>query len=559
MRSSEELIAMYMNKMQVLATLVDPKILIVEAGRGSGKTDGIIGPRTIRVASDLARETSALCHKTYVALLANIIPDLKGYFNEPKNGTNQPLLREGIDYVMGAKDLPSHFLPPRYPITYPEHTIAFANGHNIRLVATDQPEAIAGGNIVHVFVEEMKHTKGDKFRTRVLPALRVGRLSKGADAVQHSPYYQGITGVSDTSRISLGEDDWFTEYEGAVDQDLIADIISMALYLNEAQVDIAKGKCVEKMQRRLRRCMPILRRMRQAATLYIKASTFINRETLGLEYFKTQKKLLPIDEFLTAICAVRERRAKDMFLANFNAEKHTFSDSYKYESILKFSLNEQFTLDASYLKYYNPDEPLELGYDPGSFASIICAQPKKQKNEYRILKDFFTYSPEGIPDLARKFSDFFRCRRNKIIYLYYDRAGNQKKTQKSNETDAIDFKSELEKRGWRVMLKSMGQRTIMHWEHYKLNLILFSPPTRYVPSILIDENECSYLISSIYCSPIKVGSNPVELDKTSERLPLHLQAGKSTQIMSSLLYLLWGKFNQFLTSDRGFSSGLDVK
>lgn len=550
---------MYMNKMQLLATLVDPKILIVEAGRGSGKTDGIIGPRTIRVASDLPRETSVLCHKTYMALLANIIPDLKGYYNEPKLGTNKPLLREGIDYVMGCKNLPSHFIPPRYPISNPEHTICFANGHNIRLVATDQPESIAGGNIVHVFVEEMKHTKGDKFRTRVLPALRVGRLSSGADAVQRSPYYQGITGVSDTSRVSLGEDDWFTEYEDQVDKELIDDIINMSLYINEAQVDIDKGKNVDRMQRRLRRCTPILRRMRSAATLYIKASTFINRDTLGLDYFKTQKKLLPVDEFLTAICAVRERRAKDMFLANFRADKHTYSDSYKYENILKFSLNEKFTLDASYLNYYNTSDPLEVGFDPGSFASLVVAQPKRRTNEYRILKEFYTYSPEDLRDLARKFSDFFSCRRNKLIYLYYDRAGNQKKYRKANETDATDLRTELERRGWRVQLMSLNQRTIMHWEHYKLCLQLFSPSTKAIPKILIDENECPDLISSIYCAPIKVGSNPIELDKSSERLPLHIQAARSTQIMSSLLYLLWGKFNHFLSSDQGFSSGLDIK
>lgn len=560
MKNSTEVewVSMYLNRMQMLATIVDPKILIIEAGRAAGKTEGGIGPRTIRVAADLPRETSVLCHKTYVALLSNIVPNLKAYYNEPKLGTDRPLLVEGEDYVMGVKNLPKHFAKPRYPITYPEHTIVYANGHNIRLVSTDQPESIAGGNIVHVFCEEMKHTKGDRFRTRVLPALRVGRLTKGADRIQSSPYYQGITAVSDTARVSLGEDDWFIDYENQVDQELIADIVSLAIHVNEAMYNIQQGKNVSAMQTRLDRCMPILRRMRAAATLYLRVSTFVNKDTLGYDYFKTQLKVLPPDEFITAICSVRERRAKDMFIANFKAEIHTFDDSYKYESIMKLGLQDTFKLTAEYLKYYNPDEPLELGYDPGHFASLVCAQPKKANNEYRILKEFYTYSPEDIPDLARKFADFFSCKRNRLIYLYHDRAGNQKKGKRANETDARELKAELEKRGFRVQLKNETQRTIMHWEHYKLNLRLFVPNSKHIPKILIDSNECPNLISSIYCAPIKVGSNPIELDKSSENLPLHLQAGLSTQIMTSMLYLLFGKFERFMERDTGPGGGMPL-
>jgi len=56
-------------------------------------------------------------------------------------------------------------------------------------------------------------------------------------------------------------------------------------------------------------------------------------------------------------------------------------------------------------------------------------------------------------------------------------------------------------------------------------------------------------VSAIQVSPIKDGSNPIELDKSSEvKLPLHKQAGLSTQIPSALFYLLWGKFERFASS-----------
>ncbi len=211
--NSTELQEIYYNAMQLNAEIVDANILIIEGGRGVGKTEGVLGPRTMRVAADIPRETSVLAHKTYVALLSNIVPNLIAYYNSPRGKDEKPLLREGIDFVIGEKDLPKHFQKPRFPVQHPEHTIFYANGHNIRLVATDQPDAIAGANIVHAFVEEMKHNKGEKLKTRIFPAMRVGRITQGQgiNNMQKSPYYQGVTGISDSARISLGEDSWFYE------------------------------------------------------------------------------------------------------------------------------------------------------------------------------------------------------------------------------------------------------------------------------------------------------------------------------------------------------------
>jgi len=537
----------YFNNMQLESEIIDPNILIVEAGRAAGKTEGVLGPRTIRVAADLPGETSVLAHKTYVALLSTIVPDLLSYYNRPRGEKLQPLLREGVDYVVGEKKLPSHFAKPHYPILHAQHTICFADGHNLRLVSTDQPESIAGANVVHAFAEEMKHSDGEKIKTRIFPALRVSRLGARHTKAQQSHYYQGVTGISDTARISLGEKSWFYDYEEEVNPQLIAEIVTTALHVNEALLKLQLGEEVESMHRRLNKYRPILQQMRSAATMYIRASSFINRDSLGPKFFINQKKLMETYEFLTAICAIRERKVGNMFAANFKEEEHTFSDSYKYETILSLNLKDTFRINAEYLKYYDPDEPLELGFDPGSFASVVVAQPKRKANEYRVLKEFFVYSPQDLPDMAQAFNAFFPNRRNRIINLYYDRAANQRKKEKrSKETEAKEFKAELERFGWRVRLMNLSQRTIFHWEMYKLLLRLFSPDDRAIPKILIDSNECPNLVSAVQVSPIKDGSNPIELDKSSEvKLPLHKQAGLSTQIPSALFYLLWGKFERF--------------
>lgn len=550
-----ELEEIYYNAMQLNAEIVDANILIVEGGRGVGKTEGVLGPRTMRVAADIPRETSVLAHKTYVALLSNIVPNLIAYYNSPRGKDEKPLLREGIDFVIGEKDLPKHFQKPRFPVQHPEHTIFYANGHNIRLVATDQPDAIAGANIVHAFVEEMKHNKGEKLKTRIFPAMRVGRLTQGQgiNNMQKSPYYQGVTGISDSARISLGEDSWFYEYEQQMNQDMIDEIVTVSLHIHEALYNIEQGKDVAAMRKRVSKWTPILREMRAAAVYYQRVSTFINKEVLGTKYFATQKKILTLDEFLTSICTVREKRVSNMFFPNFRENVHVFDDGYKYEIIMKFNLKDSFSITSEYLKYYDPDAKLELGFDPGSFASFVVGQEKKKQNEYRILKEFYVYAPEDLPDLARKFNAFFTNRRNRHIDLYYDRAGNQKKNkQKLQLTAAKELKAELERYGWSVRLMNERQRTIYHWEHYKLNSRLMAEAERNLPRIRIDGNECPNLVSAIQLSPRKETNGDIELDKSSEvKIPIDLQAGLSTQIPSGFMYLIFGKYERYLPAGAG--------
>lgn len=43
----------YMNQMQILANVIDPNNLYAEVARAGGKTEGITGPRIIRVANDM--------------------------------------------------------------------------------------------------------------------------------------------------------------------------------------------------------------------------------------------------------------------------------------------------------------------------------------------------------------------------------------------------------------------------------------------------------------------------------------------------------------------------
>ncbi len=549
----------YMNSVQLLATVIDPNMLYAEWGRATGKTEGVMGPRLIRVMNDMPGELSFLVHKTYVALMTNVWPNIQAWFSRPVmvNGRQRPMLEYGIDYVVGESRLPHHFRHPRYPISYAKHSVVFRNGSHLQLVSSDQPESVAGRNAVHAFIEEMKHNSGEKLKSRLFPSLRGGSAE-----IRRSPYYEGVTGVSDTARVDLGEDDWFEEYEANMNRDLIDEIATVSLAINKSmyrqfvlQKELKETKNpvtmekirleMERLQHFLQIWTPRLADMRRNAIYYIRASSFCNKDILGPKFFKTQLDTLDMDEFLTAICGIRHKEVTNKFFAAYDREKHQFKDSYIYEEILKHNLKDKFILSARYLRHYDKREPLYVGYDPGDFSSIIVAQKKDYGQRLDIIKEFWAYFPDCQDSLAQQFYQFFGADSvNKTIHLYPDRAGNKRREETEQiTTDSRALKAALEGYGFTVILYNEGAPTIYHWQQFKLCLLLFGERLPILPKIRICENECKNLCSAILISPLAKKGNTIELDKSSEKKEsLKRQAGLTTQLPSAMIYLLYGLY-----------------
>lgn len=558
--AAPDYVELYQNTIQALVNIVDPNKLFVIAGRALGKTSQVTSRRILRVADEMPREVSIISHKSFVALFTNVIPTILETFRSEvtmPDGSTRTQLIEGLDYVVGEKDLPKHFQSPRYPLLYPERSIVFANGHVLQAVSIDRAESIAGRSVVHAFLEEMKYSDGEKVRTRIIPAIRTSRIGMGSEA-HKSHLHGGITGVTDMGRVSLGEFNWYQDYEKETDPQLIADIVTLSLEINKAQYNVYMGHNVAAAQNKIRKYLPLLRRLQKSATLYVRASTFANRDVLGLEYFKTQREILAMSEFLSSICSIGDRNRDNLFFDLWDEQKHTYDDSYKYSVIDKLNLKEAFRITAEHLKYYQPNEKLLLGYDPGSFSSVVAAQVDRGANTLRIQKEFFVYPPEDAADLAAQINAYYgSAAKLRQIDLYYDRAGNKKNKQyeKDAETDAKRLKKELENYGWRVRLMNLGQATIFHWQHYRLWRRLLAENERSVPRIRIDSNECQNLVSAMYCCKKIPGSSPVELDKKPEKtVPIQLQAGLTPQIPSAMTYLVWGLYEKFFPGVKSFTN-----
>ncbi|MDR1718192.1 MAG: hypothetical protein LBS20_20355 [Prevotella sp.] len=550
-------LSVYLSIVQIMVKLIDPTFLFGEVGRGSGKTTHMLAPRIDRVQHDMAGSLLVLAAATYKSIIDNILPGVLEYFLENYD--------RGVYFEYGKRP-PDHFGVPTLEnphwsrteiekITDFKHTITFVTGTVIKFVSCDRPESMLGLNAAHLFIDEMIRIPEDKFIERIIPALRADRSKFG-----HSHYFMGITGFSSTPNFETDED-WWTKYESDMKPKLMKRILEVSYHVDmrmAAQIEAHANADFEeekKYRRFLDRWLPRLNAARRGQTLYMRASSFSNIKILGVDYIRNQiKSIKDPDKLNTSILAVRKTKVKDMFFGRFG-KQHLFEDGYDYRRTDKLRIDNTIEWLSSDLKYCNPNMPLIAGYDAGPFSSIIFAQEEKSKKIFRVIKNMWVYHPDQHDELAGKIDTFFKNHKRKEIFLYYDRAANQKDPEYRkyypvsgglNDTDANLLAAALKARRWTVHLMSKGQETIYYGQHYTLLNTLFGPREASDWQVLIDRNECEALVSSINHSPLKRNEKRVELDKTSERLDFEDQAYYSTQLSSAFMYLLWGKFNHLL-------------
>ncbi len=546
----------YYSVLQHHALLADTQNLFGEIGRGAGKSTHIMTPRIERVTYDMKRSISLLLCATYTSLLDNIIPAMTEYLN--KN------YRRGIHYEYGKKP-PSHFLLPYRDVPDWKRTLSFAWGSVVRFGSIDRPESILGSDFVHVFTDELLRIKETAFVERVLPTLRGNRTLFG-----NSPYYGGITGTSSTPNFE-NDYDWWLAQEQNTNRELIDYIMSIALRVHHAKYyekTSESAKEIEKYRRFIKRWEERLVECRQGQTTYLKGSSFTNLAVLGLEYITNQYKgsAANIEKFNLSILGIRPKKVGEMFFGRFG-KQHIYTDSYDYgniDSIDRHLFEEKgssiiadgHSKTSLDLKYCDPNKPIIAGFDPGHFMSIVFAQEntKYGKAELRVFKNMYVTHPEQHFELAQKIALFFKNHKRKKIFLYYDRAANQRKkvyeNNQSGKTDARILQKHLKDLGWEAELKDLGRETIYHKLHYILLNILFGERQSNTPRIKICQYECEELVSSIYMSPLKRLGGEIFLDKSSEdKLDLEDQALWSTQIATSLMYMLYGLYQKYMPGD----------
>lgn len=552
----------YMNKTAQIVALVSPRNLYAELGRGAAKTTDILTERMIAIVHDMPGAPCAWISDTFTNLTQNVIPTVleslerKGY-------------REGIHYVIEKQppsfneaemaDLPEelreHFWKPRNRIISYKRVIIFYTGTNFTFGSLDRPSTLAGRSYVCLLGDEGKYFKESKVAT-MLKGVR------GYPEYAHSVFYRGVTFTSDVADPSrIGEYDWLGKYAKTMDVEAIVLVIKVGLTYNESMRAYlaAKERWVKSgTAEDLKECRRLFaianewylnwikaRQRKEAANFYIRGSSFVNVDILSTDWFADAVKG-EVPDLKTAILSLRPTLSSgDRFYAALS-ESHFYYDGIDEQAYDKLSLRE--AEDCRVLKYLDTSRPLRLGVDFGNMCSMVIGQDGRLQGRtcLRVLKFLYTLAPEYVADLGKKFRTFFAPMENKVVHLYYDRAGNQyakvKKSQVEELKRAIEIDGETGKHtGWTVRLMSMNQATITQAEEYAFMLKLLGEDMPRLPAVRIDYYAAKELRLSLQNAHTIVKDEIVYKNKNSERLPIADLPTRSTNPSDAFKYFCMSK------------------
>ena len=272
---------------------------------------------------------------------------------------------------------------------------------------------------------------------------------------------------------------------------------------------------------------------------YIQAPSTLNRHNLGNEFFDTCRRLMTDLQYNAEILCIRPESVENGFYPAFNEELHTYDASnINYLFGLGSNVHDLKRDDCRSDSDLRQDRPIEISCDWGAnFNCVVCGQDTVLDNEFRFINALFVKSPHTLRELAQKFCDYYASYALKEVIFWYDHTAMFRDASRTI-TFADEFTSELEKRGWKVMRKYVGQAPTHASRFLFWDVIFKENGVNTLPKVTFNKKKCSNLIVSIQQAGALDGKEGIQKDKRPERHknPKHEELTHFTDAMDTLVY-----------------------
>lgn len=446
------------NLMQLMVRIATQPVKIVEAGRGSGKST-VLADEMEDVIHDMPRSTNFLQGATFQQILTRTLPstilslETLGYIKD-------------LHYYVGRKPPKSWGWKEAYepPLDY-NRAIYFYNGSTYLLLSQDTSSR--GLNTASGMSDEFALLDPVKFQSETLATLR-GMKNK----FENCRRYRNQTYVTSIPRTQEGK----------------------FLYLFEEE---AKRTPKE--------------------ILYLRASSYINKENLPDAWFKDQERIMSRYEFDIEIGNIRPKALKGGFYPLFNEKQHTYTafnndflsglvdDGYDIGKFMEMDCRQDSDL------YSNA--PLDISLDYGKFNCVVTFQ--ETMNMGRFISGLSTDSPRQTADLCEDWCKYYRFHQDKTVNYYYDSTamGKDGRAPKAYYEIVTDT---LTANGWTVIQHYYGKAPA-HVDKYNFWAVALRNNHPMLPFFSFNKNNCKYLIESINNAAAKEGTKGIEKIKVDEQ------------------------------------------
>ena len=480
--------------------------------RGTGKTKGIIAPKSIRYMDMMPRCVGVFVAATFQQLLTRTLPPVVA-------GWERLGYKHGVHFLIGQKppqkwkDMWNWQGPYHLPFNY-EYFISWWNGAGIQLISQDRAGSSNGVSIDWIMGDEAKLLHEKRLKEELFPANR-GIYRE----LVNNPHHHGKTFTTDMPVGTAGR--WILKKEEEMDRNRLAAIVTMQKRIYDLQQHANTTREVrlqESLMKQIGECEKVLNVFRKNFVYYHEATAIDNIHALGIDYIKEEMRSLSKFEFSTSIMNVRPYKIEDGFYPSLDEDKHGYFayDYHQHENIgYNFELLQQLNdcrKDADLIK----GEALHIALDYNRrIWPIVTAQPVAGATgtmEMRTLSAKHVLFPQSLDAALDVWSNYYKPHNNDVVYFWYDHTALTE-TRATIKSDIVDG---LRKRGWVVIEMYIG-KTLEHERRYGLADDLLREDGKVDWKVTFNRDNCKYLLLSMYQTMAEERHNGYGKNKKPER------------------------------------------
>ena len=557
----------YMNPAQRAVYNYRCRNTTVEAGRGTGKTDGLITPEMAGCIQSMPRGTGLFLGNSIKQLFTKTVPKTL-YSLERMTG-----LKEGVHFFRGHAPAKCNFKEPIVKPKVWENCIHFWNGFVYYMISTGVKAAANGMDSCSIIGDECRFMPEGLIKAEILPTLRGINANHPGFDENLNPYYKSIFFVSDAPLTKRQA--WLRKRREEQTPEINRKIAEM---IREAQI------CPEivhapKYQRELNK-------LRCQASIYFSFSSIENIDILGEQFIRTMQKELTPTMFDISIRNVEKEEINDGYYANFDPDLHCYlsNDEEQLEAAQKYKKRtitqiysggrtlrvESESIDLNELSKaqdccldtdIKPGEPLRIAFDYNAHINcLVIGQTDSRSNTsvLRILNSMTNVKNTRIEGLCKMFCKYYEPHRLtcRDVIFYYDDTAKQGAAYASERHEETRFynivKKVLRSHGWNVIEVAMG-RPMSHNKKYEFLNGCFAGTQR--PFLRINKENNEYLIASMENARVKEGRNGFEKQKGDEKKRLTADEMADPETALSIRTDLSDAFDTLVIGVRYYGSG----
>jgi hypothetical protein len=501
------------------------------AGRGGGKTDGIISERMEHNAFKMLRSMGGMVAPSYYKLLTQFLPKVR-------KGLERLGYTEGLHYFVGSR-------APRawrweIPISAPfkwDTTIHFKCGSGVQMFSQDRPGSSSGVDLDYLLADEARYLKYVMLEEETLPAIRgnytrFGQLSE----------YGSIVMTTDRPRTPKSR--WILEKKAQMDVRVIEVILGVQLQVYKLKMAIRAGVSAATLQEynyRIQRFEAQLNELRKGTVYFKEWSAIENIHVLGFDYIRKEKERLSDYEFRISILNEPIDSVEGGFYPSLDEDRHTYdAHALDYIENNRDKWERLENRDCRHDARMSSMLPLDIAFDY-NYNFSCCVIGQMLDNVYSVDNCMYVKPPAKLRDLVEKFDQYYRYHKCREVNYFYDHTAIGGDASR-DYTFSEEIIRELTKRGWTVNPVFIGQAPAHHDKYVFFNTV-FGPEEMVraagLPKLEYNRDNCEPLLLSMKLAPARQYKETFEKDKRSEGR--EGDQAEATHLSDAGDTLVWGR------------------